>query len=244
MTSPDENLRHTETGTGDPVLLLDWTPWISPVLADKLSVRYRVISLEPPAGPGTTPTAEDIARSVIRIAESAGLDSYALVGVSLGADVAFRVALLRPESAATLVLVSPTCIEAQPTPTWDTPELACSLMLADPDNADRPPADPERTSLLSALAEQWHDGENDAANSLGCVSAATLVVFGQEDRLVSRRAGGVWKGAVPNCHICFVYDAGHAVGVDRPDALARLVPDFVQRREAFVVENRSGLILP
>ena len=118
------------------------------------------------------------------------------------------------------------------------------MMLAHPDGGELSPADPGRTGLLSALANRWRDTEGGDVSSLGLISAATLVVFGQEDRLVSRRAARVWKEGVPNCNICFVYDAGHAVGVERPDALARLVPDFLERRESFIVENRSGLIMP
>ena len=117
-------------------------------------------------------------------------------------------------------------------------------MLAHPDDGDRSPPDAGRSGLLSALANRWRDKESDDVGSLGRITASTLVVFGQEDRLVSRMAASVWKEGVPNCNICFVYDAGHAVAVERPDALARLVPDFLERREAFVVENRSGLTLP
>ena len=260
----------TQAGSGDPILLLDWTPWQSSVLADALAEKYRVISIEPPSDAGSPGTVDDTAEAVVQVAESAGLvpaphlyrhggmtgerRPCILVGVSLGADVALRVALLRPESVAALVLVSPLCVEpalyVQETGPWNTPELAAGAMLTDSRfrGNDGLLPDAGRTATLSALAERWRtpldDGDTDAADLLPGVDCATLAVFGQEDRLVSRGAGGVWKERVPNGNVCYVYDAGHAIVVERPGALVNVVLDFVQRRETFIVENRSFLVNP
>lgn len=254
MASDRNTLSYMESGSGDPVLLLDWTPWQSPVLADALSGRYRVVSLEPPSDAGLFPTADNAASAVAQVADSAGLDSYVLVGASLGADVALRVALLDsegrgPGSVATLVLISPLCVAPAAYLPWSTPDLALTVLLAHPEDSATVPPDAGRTETLSALAERWRPdlkGETggDTAGLLPGVACATLAVFGQEDRLVSRAAGGVWKERVPNGNVCYVYDAGHAIAVDRPDALVSVVLDFVERRETFIVENRSFLVNP
>ena len=241
MTSLDSSVGDSESDSRDPVVLLDWTPWESRVLADSLAARYRVLSLDPPT---ETPDTDDVARVVAGAAEAAGLDAYAVVGVSLGADAALRLALLHPQSVSTLVLVSPTCVGPTAARPWHTPELAASVMLAHPENAESPPPGPERTALLSSLAEQWRPAGVDASRRLAELASATLVVFGQEDRLVSREAGGIWKAEVPNCSLSYVYDAGHAIAVDRPDALTNVVLDFVERRETFIVENRPSVINP
>jgi pimeloyl-ACP methyl ester carboxylesterase len=162
----------------------------------------------------------------------------------VGANVAFRVALLQPDSVSTLVLVSPDCVRPATGQPWNTPELAALAMLAHPEAPGQPLPDPDRTAVLSALAEGSRTTDGDVAQLLPELGCATLVVFGQEDRLVSRDAGGTWKAQVPNCNVCYVYDAGHAVGMDRPDALANVVLDFVERRETFIVENRTSLINP
>ena len=237
-------MRRIESGSGSPVVLLDWTPWQSSVLADALAVRYRVISIEPPEDDGLTASAQSAAEGVASAAEAAGLDSYSLVGVSLGADVAFRLALLCPEALTALALVSPTCIAPALSLSWNTPAQAADAMLAHPETASTGAPDASRTARLAALAKRWGSTEVDAANILPDLACATLAVFGQEDRLVSREAGGVWKERAPNCNVCYVYDAGHAVAVDRPDALVNVVLDFLERRETFVVENRSSLINP
>ena len=241
MASETSGLQYTESGQGEPVILLDWTPWQSTALADALATRYRVFSVDPP---DAARTSEDVATAVAGTAGAAGLASYALVGASIGANVAFQVALLSPESVSTLALVSPDCVEPLTQRPWNTPELAVATMLAHPEFPGLPQPEPARTATLAALADTWRTAIACAAPRLPELTCATLVVLGQEDRLVSREAGGVWKERVPNCSVCYVYDAGHAIAIDRPDALAKVVLDFVERRETFVVENRSSVINP
>ena len=238
-------MHRIESGSGSPVVLLDWTPWRTSVLADALAVHYRVISIEPPDGDSVPALAQSASEAAASVAEAAGLDSYSLVGVSLGADVAFRLALLCPESVTTLALVSPTCVAPAISLSWDAPAQSANVMLAHPETAPANLPDSGRMAGLATLAKRWQDAaDGDAAGQLPGLECATLAVFGQEDRLVSREAGGVWKERAPNCNICYVYDAGHAVAVDRPDALVNVVMDFLERRETFVVENRSSLINP
>ena len=244
MTTAERGLHLEESGQGSPVLLLDWTPWETKALAEALASRYRVISVGLPGEGEDARSAEEAAGAVADMADSAGLDSYALVGASLGADVAFRLALLRPASVAVLALVSPLCIEPAAPRTWNTPELAASVMLANQENTARISSDADRTGTLATLSERWQASDTDAASLLPDVSCATLAVFGQDDRLVSRRAGGVWKERVPNCNVCYVYDAGHAIAVERPEALLNVVLDFMERRETFIVESRSFLVNP
>ena len=241
MASENSGLRYTESGSGEPVVLLDWTPWESRVLADSLSASYRVLSLKPPAQTGDT---YHVAEAVAKTAVAAGLDAYAVVGTSLGADVALQVALSVPESVSLLVVVSPMCVASTTSLPGSTPEHAAKVMLAHPENVELPQPGPERTALLSSLFGQLRESGVDASRRLAELACATLVVFGQEDRLVSREAGGIWKAEVPNCSLSYVYDAGHAIAVDRPDALTNVVLDFVERRETFIVENRPSVINP
>ena len=240
MTSSGGGLRYSESGRGDPVVLLDWTPWQTTALADALASRYRVISIEPPdTGYAAEPT-HDIAG----VADSVGVDSYALVGTSAGADVASRLAALRPSRVSSLVLVSPASILPADSRSVRSPAEARDVMLAHPEVSGTALPERDRTEALAALRERLRDDSANIELELPDLFCATLVVFGQEDRMVSPAAGHVWKERMPNCSVCYVYDAGHAVGVDRPDALAAVVLDFVERRETFIVENRSSIINP
>ena len=238
------SLLYTETGRGDPVLLLDWTPWNSPALADELATRYRVISINLPDGSAEPDSPDDAAGAVAAITDAVGLDSFAIVGTSLGAEAALRLALLDPGRVAALVLVSPMSGKSASAEKWETPERATAAMLAHPEVESPEPPDAARTVSLARLAREWASAESAATDSLADLHCATLVVYGQEDHLVSRTAGHAWKERAPNCSVSYVYDAGHAIAVDRPDALLNVVLDFVARRETFIVENRSSVINP
>ena len=89
MTTTERGLPLEESGQGSTMLLLDWTPWETKALVDSLSSRYRVISVGLPGTAEPAGSAGEVAASVAETADSAGLDSFALVGASLGADVAF-----------------------------------------------------------------------------------------------------------------------------------------------------------
>ena len=244
MSSSDPRLQYSEAGQGETVLLLDWTPWQSTVLLHGLAQGYRVINVEPPDVPAEQGTADDAARAVAAVTAAAGLDSFAIVGASLGAEAALRLALLDPGRVAALVLVSPLGGKSASAEKLETPELAAAAMLAHPEVESPEPPEPERTATLARLAREWASAESEYESSLADLHCATLVVYGQEDRLVSRTAGHAWKERAPNCSVSYVYDAGHAIAVDRPDALLNVVLDFVTRRETFIVENRSSLINP
>ena len=244
MSSSDLKLHYTETGQGAPVLLLDWTPWESLTLMDGLAEGYRVISVDPPDGSTGPVSAGDAVAAAAAVAEGMRLESYTLVGASLGAGVAFQLALQNPGRVSSLILISPTIAGSAGNHQWETPELAAATMLAHPelDGLELPEA--ARTTSLASLAREWAAAGDEDTDSLPDLLCATLVVYGQEDRLVSRTAGHTWKERAPNCSVCYVYDAGHAIAVDRPEALLNVVLDFVARRETFIVESRSGLINP
>ena len=72
----------------------------------------------------------------------------------------------------------------------------------------------------------------------------TLVLFGTEDRMIPPAMGRIYRESLPSCHFVLVYDAGHAIDADRPEAFASVVGDFLARRESFVVTKTSGLIHP
>jgi pimeloyl-ACP methyl ester carboxylesterase len=72
----------------------------------------------------------------------------------------------------------------------------------------------------------------------------TLVLCGTRDTVVPPAAGRAYKALIPGCHLVFVYDAGHAIAADRPEAVAEVVADFLERREAFVISRTPTVIHP
>ncbi len=102
--------------------------------------------------------------------------------------------------------------------------------------------------LISPTAVRPTDGDaNDAADMearLPDVQCPTLVVFGRDDDSVQPDAAATYRERIPNCNIAFVYAAGHDIAGDRPQALINLVSDYLERRETFIVQNRSSVINP
>ena len=240
-------LRYRQSGAGDPVVVIDGLPWRFPAIPETLAREYRVLELALPidSTPGKTPltakeTAEPMGRAVSDLVDG----DYTLIGTSFGASVALWLALLTPDRVEALVLVSPVTIRpATGLSTVDDEDLKRRLF-AHPDAAARlPEPDPEATvSELARLRSAFHDGELEAA--LTGVRCPTLVVFGQEDRVIPPAAARIYQERVPNCNVAWVYDAGHVIAAERPEALTGLVLDYVKRRETFIVEDRAGVVNP
>ena len=57
-------------------------------------------------------------------------------------------------------------------------------------------------------------------------------------------AGAYYVERLPNCYYALVYDAGHEIEVERPEALFAAVRDFLEQRETFVVSRKNTVINP
>jgi pimeloyl-ACP methyl ester carboxylesterase len=64
------------------------------------------------------------------------------------------------------------------------------------------------------------------------------------DGVIPPEMGHRYKKLMPNCHLVFVYDAAHAISIDRPEAFTEVVADFLERHEAFVISRTPTVILP
>lgn len=110
---------------------------------------------------------------------------------------------------------------------------------------------PERIAalvLISPLAVTAAGAPGGATNDLeprlAEIQCPTLAVFGQADDTIDPVAPSVYRSRIPNCNVAFVYGAGHDIAAERPQALLNLVEDYLQRRETFIVQHRSGAINP
>jgi pimeloyl-ACP methyl ester carboxylesterase len=86
--------------------------------------------------------------------------------------------------------------------------------------------------------------DEELERQLGGLNVPTLVLFGTEDRTIPPEMGRIYREKLPNCHVVLVYDAGHDVDAERPEAFASVVSDFLERRGQFVVTRTSGLVNP
>ena len=246
------SVRYWKAGQGRPVFMLDATGWRRSMLHDALAEKYQVFSLELP-GVGDSPvnttskSLGDLANTAAKAASTLTSERYTLIGTSFCAHVALWQTLQNPEQVEALILISPTAIRPLDVTAGATALEVHELGFAHPENAGKNAAlAPEIFAKESELARRLGSGVHDAAaeDRLGEIRCPTLAVFGKEDRLVSPEAARVYREKIPNCNIAIVYDAGHCIIGDRPEALLNSVADYAEQWETFIVGRQTGLINP
>lgn len=220
---------------------------------DLLSRQFRVIAFEMP-GFGPSPENErtrDMAELGVTMAKAAaalGLDQFNLWGTSFGGKAALWLAAQQPTRVRALVLEAPAAIRPEGgAPPAGSPEEMARLLFAHPERvAPLPPADPAVRAKTARLTARLRGParDPDLETRLKALAVPTLVLFGTLDRMIPPEMGHFYKELMPNAHLVFVYDAGHAIATDRPEAFAEVVGDFLERREAFVISRTATVIHP
>ena len=217
-------IKYWQGGQGTPLVYLHGAGGPRPNPAhDLLAERYRVVAFEMPGfgdSPENTRTQSigELAATIAEAAKSLGLDRFNLIGRSFGGTTALWLALQAPERVLALVLEAPAAFREESTRPASSHPLVARLR--------RPARDPELEARVREL------------------TTPTLVVFGTRDEVISPSMGRIYKALLPNGHLVFVYDAGHAVSTDRPGAFTEVVVDFLERHEAFVISRAETVIHP
>jgi pimeloyl-ACP methyl ester carboxylesterase len=247
-------IRYMEAGQGAPLVHLHGAGGLRLTPAhDLLRRQFRVIAFEMPGfGQSTENTrtrnmpelAVTMAQAVVKL----GIDSFNLMGTSFGGKTALWLALQQQERVLALVLEAPAAIRPEGAqPPSGSPEEMARRLYAHPERLPPvPPFDPAVQAKTRALVARLRGPDRDADLERPLVGLATptLVLFGTVDRVIPPDMGHLYKELMPNCHLVFVYDAGHAISTDRPEAFAEVVVDFLERREAFVISRATTLINP
>jgi len=248
-------IRSWEAGPPRPagaVVMLEGMTWGLSTLRDALAQKYRVIALELP-GLGESPanarsqSVQELANTVAQASAQVVPENYTLIGTSFGANVALWQTLQSPDKVEALVLIAPTAILPAAGPMAGTPEETAKRLFAHPEKArGLPSVDPAIVAKEQALVQRLTGGMHDAEaeRRLGEIPCATLVLFGSEDKMVAPEAARLYRAQIPNSHIAFVYDAGHLIEAERPEALVNAVSDYVELRETFIVGRQTGIINP
>ena len=245
-------IRYVEAGQGHAVVALESAPWRVSQLHHALAHKYRLFVFEIP-GFGTSPpnarskSLKEVADTVAQGVAKVVAGNYSLMGTSFGANAALWHTLQAPDQVEALIMISPTCILPKEGSMTRKPGESAEWLFSRPDSAQGAlPADPDVSSKELALARTPAGGTHDAEaeDRLGEIQCATLVVFGHRDRMVAPEAARIYREKIANCNVSIVYDAGHLIVAERPEALINVVSDFVERRETFVVSRQRGVINP
>jgi 2-succinyl-6-hydroxy-2,4-cyclohexadiene-1-carboxylate synthase len=254
----------TERGSGTPLLLLHGFTGTGASWADHLDAfaeRARVLAPDLP-GHGRTPvtatqaamTVEATADALATLLRERGAMPAHVLGYSMGARVALRLAVAHPSAVEHLVLESPSAGIADPVDRaarreadnaiagrierdgiaafvtiWERGPVFATHAALDPEllarqRAIRLASDP--AGLAASLRAAGQGAMEPLHGRLGAVTAPTLVIGGTLDTVGRPRAEEVAAG-VPGARLALLDGVGHTPHLEAPDAFRRLVLDFI-----------------
>ena len=243
-------VRYLEAGVGAPLVILHAAGGLRKAPAhDILARRFRVILIEQPgfgesAEYDSAASTEQYAATVHRAAMEIAGSPYNLVGTSFGSRIAAWIAAQFEGSIEALVLLSPTVFTPEGFAIPDrNSETVAPQLYAHPERQQPAEIDPAvRARQLAIVKRLLPPSQPDLEAALSTLGIPVLVVFGTEDRLMPPSLGHRYVELNPLFFLSFVYDAGHVIEEERPEALANLVDNFLEYRAQYHVARQSGLI--
>jgi pimeloyl-ACP methyl ester carboxylesterase len=169
----------------------------------------------------------------------AGLDGADLVGSSVGGSLAAEMAAIWPASVRRLMLIAPFGLFDENDPATDpwaqrAPDVP-GLMCADPARWDELKAEPEGQNSPEWPIEQvraseaaarifWPLGNTKLEKRLPLISAPTLLLWGEEDRIMPRSYADRFARLISaKSEIRLIPGAGHLAELDKPDEVAAAI---------------------
>jgi pimeloyl-ACP methyl ester carboxylesterase len=178
-------------------------------------------------------------REILEKSELAGAD---LAGSSVGASLALEAAALWPAMVRRLAVIAPFGLFADadpPTDPWaQRADNVPGLMCADPEIYKGMKAAPDGANSIEWPIEQvraaeaaarifWPLGNTRIEKRLRLVQAPTLLLWGENDRIMPRGYADLFaKGISGTTKIQVVPGAGHLAELDKPAEVARAILDF------------------
>lgn len=249
------DISYFEAGTGVPLVVLPGAggPKLGPAF-DSLAEKFRVIMIELP-GWGATPNdvadfdglADQVVAAIDAIGRNGSLDTFHLLGTSLGGACALHLASRHPSRVISLTLEAPAKLrDDSVNPGELPPEKIVSAFRTHPERGlPMAPLDPEFMARVWPTVDRlMGDGKLDTAleERLAAIQTRALVMFGQDDGVINPINGRTYRRLMPNCVLMYVYDASHEISQDRPEAFVDVVSDFVTRGMNFMVNDADRLI--
>jgi pimeloyl-ACP methyl ester carboxylesterase len=247
-------IRYMEAGEGPALIHLHGAGGLHLTPAHELLSRgRRVIAFEMPGfGDSAENTRSagmpELAATMAAAVQTLGIEAFDLLGSSFGGKVALWLAVQHAGRVRALVLEGPAAIRPpglRP-PSGTAAEMAL-MLFGHPERMDPMPELDAAVGLKQrALVGRLRGADRDQAleNRMRGLLIPVLVLFGTLDRVMPPEMGREYKALLPNCHLVFVYDAGHLIAAERPEAFTEVVGDFLERREAFVISRRETMIYP
>lgn len=174
----------------------------------------------------------DYVMHYVELLDLLGIEKVNLVGFSLGGYLAARFATEHSHRVIKLALIGPAGLRSKEHPTVDVlavpPEQLPGLLVSNfdvikPHLPEKPDADfmaaryREATTVARLLWERPWD--RVLPRHLHRLKMPTLLLWGEEDKIIPAQQSNLWKKLVPNADIVIVKGAGHLVLDEKPEAV-------------------------
>lgn len=224
---------------------------------DRLASRFTVYAPVHP-GFGGTPLpswvkeTEDVALHYIDLIQTLGLNKPLVAGMSLGGWIATELAVFSSGLIGSLVLVSAIGVRPErPIPDLfiTDPMEAVGYLFADPSKAT---ALMPQGSPIDGMVRMWEDQaavarlawkrpyNSQLRRRLHHISVPTLVVWGDNDRLIPPEHGQMLAKEIPGARFELIERSGHVVSVEQPAKLCEAISRFADSIGTAPVPSRVG----
>jgi pimeloyl-ACP methyl ester carboxylesterase len=237
----------SRAGKGAPIVVLhhDFGTPDQAELYDKLAQSNEVI-VPHHAGWGKSSRPEwmrnvrDMAVLYQGILASEGIEKPTLLGLGFGGWVAAEMATMAPKGFAKLVLVAPFGIKPAEGYILDQ-AIVSYIDYPKAAFADAKAFEKVYGNVTTDQLEAWDIGREMSfriawkpymysqtlPHLLGAVKTPALIVWGDKDQHIPSSTASQWKAALPGSKVEIVKGAGHAVDLEKPAELAKLVKAFI-----------------
>jgi pimeloyl-ACP methyl ester carboxylesterase len=221
-----------------------WIPFL-----DRLAETRTVIVPSLPGFPGgdrghtVLDSHLDWVLAVRDLIDKAGLAGADLAGSSVGASFAAEVAAIWPDKVKRLALIAPFGLFDANDPAADPwaqrADQVPGLLTAQPEvyqalkempaGANSVEWPIEQTRAAEAAARIfWPLGDTGLVRRLPLIKAPTLILWGEQDRMLPRSYAGAIADAISaKTEIRTIAGAGHLAELDKPDEVAAAILDFM-----------------
>ncbi|MFB7657703.1 MULTISPECIES: alpha/beta fold hydrolase [unclassified Streptomyces] len=236
-----------DSGDGVPLVLVhggesDRTQFAT--LRARLGAGIRAISYDQrdsgitvnPPNPYTLPVLAD---DLVALLDALGLQRAHLLGTSFGGAVAQHVALRHPARVASLVLVATTpsfamgsaAIDELLNMSHEKRQKSAPGYFFTPEGQAEQRARPTRTLTRRSPEQSARRHEvarqHEVRDSLGEITAPTLIVHGTEDRLAPYDGAVLMERRMPNAELRSIEGGRHGIAVEFADTVAHWVREFL-----------------
>ena len=242
---------YREAGSGKTIVFLHGAggaPLRSASFVAMLGAHHRVLLPSRPgfdATPvGSCKTLLEVVAAMAQFIRRVAEGKVYLVAQSAGGVIGCWLAILYPDLVESLVLSAPAAFAPHRAPggTPPAPEVIEKLLYGAHPVWDAPPSEEERQRIARNARENMSRfsapaGNADLLERLPEIKAPTLLICGTDDRMIPGEAFLPYPQRIPRCIRIFIYGAAHEMPISAAQAWVKLVNEFVDRGEYFLVNS-------